>query len=57
MSDLVYKEDEISLIFKVGECFYSFDALCERIAALTKQCFVHYWRRDSRTVKGAFMVS
>lgn len=48
---------ETSLVFKVGECFYSFDELCDRISALTKQSFVHYWRRDSRTVQGAFMVN
>lgn len=47
---------QTSLVFQVGECFYSFDELCDRMEALKKQNFVHYWRRDSRTVKGASMV-
>lgn len=45
-----------NLVFQVGECFCSFDELCDRMEALKKQNFVHYWRRDSRTVKGASMV-
>lgn len=48
---------QTSLVFQVGECFHSFDELCDRMEALKKESFVHYWRRDSRTVQGASMVN
>lgn len=41
--------------FRVGETFDSYDQLLERIKLHSSESFVCYWRRDTRTVKGAFM--
>lgn len=41
--------------FKPGECFNSFEDLKERMEAHSREDFVFYWLRDSRTVAGAFM--
>lgn len=42
-------------IFKIGELFNSYEELQNRMKLHTEKSFVHYWRRDSRTVKGAYM--
>lgn len=42
-------------VFVLGERFDSYDELLKRLAFHSKQSLVHYWRRDSRTVQGAYM--
>lgn len=39
--------------FHMGETFTSFELLEERLQKHSEEDFVHYWRRDTRTVKGA----
>ncbi|XP_059609978.1 uncharacterized protein LOC132257196 [Phlebotomus argentipes] len=39
--------------FKLGDSFGSYSELEERLEAHSKESFVTYWRRDTRTVKGA----
>lgn len=54
-------EEEIKFVVKTqksflpGESFTSFDEFKERMEAHSRQDFVFYWLRDSRTVAGAFM--
>lgn len=42
-------------VFKVGEKFLSYELVLKRLDQHCKESFVHYWRRDSRTVEGAIM--
>lgn len=39
--------------FKLGDSFSSYKELEERLEAHSKESFVTYWRRDTRTVQGA----
>lgn len=41
--------------FQLGECFNSYDDLLERLEKHSRESFVFYWRRDTRTVEGAIM--
>ncbi|XP_018403066.1 PREDICTED: uncharacterized protein LOC108779993 [Cyphomyrmex costatus] len=41
--------------FHLGEVFDSYEELEKKLARVSKHTFVHYWRRDSRTVSGAHM--
>lgn len=41
--------------FQMGDCFNSYDDLLERLEKHSCESFVHYWRRDTRTVEGAIM--
>lgn len=41
--------------FCVGETFNSYDELLERMDLHSSESYVYYWRRDTRTVKGAGM--
>ena len=41
--------------FHLGEMFDSYEELEQKLERFSKQSFVHYWRRDSRTVNGAHM--
>lgn len=43
------------LAFKQGETFDNYEELVNRLEANSRESFVYYWRRDSRTVKGASM--
>lgn len=40
-------------VFLTGETFQSFEELEERLKKHSEEDFVHYWRRDTRTIKGA----
>lgn len=42
-------------VFLAGETFDSFEELEERLRKHSEEDFVHYWRRDTRTIKGALM--
>lgn len=39
--------------FRVGELFSSYEDLEKRLELHCSESFVYYWRRDTRTVKGA----
>ncbi|XP_066587570.1 uncharacterized protein [Prorops nasuta] len=41
--------------FHLGELFDSYEELENKLEKFSKQSLVHYWRRDSRTVSGAYM--
>lgn len=41
--------------FRVGETFNTYEELLERMELHNSESFVYYWRRDTRTVKGAYM--
>ncbi|KAH0951552.1 hypothetical protein HN011_005399 [Eciton burchellii] len=45
--------DDVS--FRLGEMFNSYKELEQKLKKFSKHSLVHYWRRDSRTVKGAHM--
>jgi len=45
--------DDVS--FRLGEMFNSYKELEQKLKRFSKHSLVHYWRRDSRTVKGAHM--
>ncbi|GAB0096547.1 uncharacterized protein DMENIID0001_120710 [Sergentomyia squamirostris] len=40
-------------VFQLGDTFNSYQELEERLEAHSRESFVTYWRRDTRTVKGA----
>lgn len=42
-------------VFQLGEMFDSFEEVEERLRKHSERNFVTYWRRDTRTVKGALM--
>lgn len=42
-------------VFTVGEQFNSYEELLLRLEKHSLADFVHYWRRDTRTVEGAVM--
>ncbi|XP_058839527.1 uncharacterized protein LOC131695008 [Topomyia yanbarensis] len=48
---LVLVESEHS--FRQGECFSSYEQFIARLERHSANDFVHYWRRDSRTIEGA----
>ncbi|EZA58243.1 hypothetical protein DMN91_005912 [Ooceraea biroi] len=45
--------DDVS--FRLGEMFNSYKELEQKLKRFSRHSLVHYWRRDSRTVKGAHM--
>ncbi|KAF7997233.1 hypothetical protein HCN44_005510 [Aphidius gifuensis] len=53
MTTLVEGDDDIS--FHMGELFDSYEDLEYKLDTYSQRNFVHFWRRDSRTVNGAHM--
>lgn len=47
--------EEEDYSFHLGELFDSYEELESKLEKYSKNSFVHYWRRDSRTVNGAHM--
>lgn len=53
MISQVEGDDDIS--FHMGELFDSYEDLEYKLDTYSQRNFVHFWRRDSRTVNGAHM--
>lgn len=51
----IFSEAKGQYIFEVGDLFSSYNELVDRLEVHTAESFVHYWRRDTRTVAGAIM--
>lgn len=48
-------EGDNDITFHIGDLFDSYEDLENKLDAYSQRNFVHYWRRDSRTVNGAHM--